>query len=201
MRLVFFDFDKTLTKIDTVLLFGFYIGIKRRKYSKIVSMCADALMAKFNFLSNQEFKERFAWLFLAGERLDEITIVCNNFYDKYSDRLMKRNILQVLDGHRTKGDRVWIVSANYDCFLEPLRRKFAIEGILASQTEIIHDRLTGNLLGKVCHGREKVARVKERFGEEAVSGAVAYGDSKSDLYLLRAVKEGCLVTKQKLRYL
>jgi phosphoserine phosphatase len=89
---------------------------------------------------------------------------------------------------------VYLVSANFDCLLEPLMARWSLAGVIATQAECLAGVYTGGISGEACHGEEKLRRAVARLGQAAVSGAVAYGN-RDDAPLLRAVRTAYLVRR------
>jgi phosphatidylglycerophosphatase C len=57
--------------------------------------------------------------------------------------------------------------------------------LVASRLDVQHGRLTGRLLGKNCHGEEKVKRIVERYPLNEYDEIYAYGDDHSDKPMLK----------------
>ena len=92
--------------------------------------------------------------------------------------------------HIGRGDKVYLVSSNYDFFLQSLVRRWCLTGMIATETEVKNGIYTGKLHGPACYGREKLFRVISQFGGACVKEAISYGDDpKSDVFLMEAVKE------------
>lgn len=200
MSLVFFDFDKTLTKMDTVVPFGIFVAFRKKKYKEVLALVFITIQSRLGLITNQVFKEKFVKLLIADENEDEITRISGQFFNSFLDYLIKVEVFSLLMKHKMNGDEVCLVSANFDFFLNPLQQKWGLSGIICTQTELVNKIFTGKILGKVCHGREKVVRTIAHYGEEAIRKAIAYGDSASDKHLLNIVKNGYYITKKGLKF-
>ena len=192
--LVFFDFDGTLTKIDSTARFAFFMAGERVLDRDFLLTRGLLLLSNVGLVSNHWFKRFFARRFFAGKNLNELSCVTDEFFDKYLDKMTDEKMLGLLHKHVQKGDKVFIVSANFDFYLMPLQERWKLSGIIAKQTERAKNVLTGRLVGKACHGSEKLRRVIRRFGRPRVARAIAYGDAKSDLFLINNVERGYLIT-------
>ena len=192
--LVFFDFDETLTTRDTVWLFvTFLLNQKPYRHTTRIAVCALNALLKLHLVPNHYFKKYLIRLLLREEPEREMASISARFHETYLDSILNRKIFQCLVRHRIQGNDVYLVSSNFDFVLKPLQQKWNLKGIIATQTEISAGRFTGRLLGHTCHGEEKVTRVIAQFGKERVTQAVAYGDSASDLFLLKSVRTGYLI--------
>jgi len=189
MSLVFFDFDGTLTKRDTILPFGFWLARSKSKTRfRMAALLFLMGLLKFRFLSNHQFKEKFCRLLLKGEsekRVDELSLA---FLANYVERSLNSSVVSVLLEHQEKGDVVYLVSSNFTFLLRPLQTRWNSSGVIATDLEVEAGRFTGQIHGRACDGAEKLARVIELFGKDLVKEATAYGDSRGDRPLLDFVK-------------
>jgi phosphatidylglycerophosphatase C len=188
MRLVFFDFDRTLTRRDTILSLGLFLArVNPRPLLTTALLLWTLLLLKMRLISNHEFKEQFCRRLLKGEREDRIQLLSRSFTNERITRQWNREVVQKLKEHRRLGDEIYIVSSNFCFLLEVVRTHLGADGVIATELEIVDGRYTGSLLGLACSGDEKLSRVLARFGRERVEQAVAYGDSPDDRSLLRFV--------------
>jgi phosphatidylglycerophosphatase C len=189
-RLVFFDFDCTLTIRDTIWPFTtFLLKQNRRGYPvRLAALCLSGLLG--HVIPNEYFKRGLAALLLRGRSAQEMDLIAERFHDAYLEKILNRTAVESLVEHIAHGDEIYILSSNFDFFLKPLQKKWNLAGIIATRTEVLNGVFTGRILGNACHGKEKVARVIECFGPTIIKEAVAYGDSASDAFLLDSVKDG-----------
>jgi len=191
MRLVFFDFDGTLTTCDTIRpLASFLCSSLGGSGRSRVSVDLSLLLLKLRMTSNHTFKQEFLRELLKGRSAACVRELVQRFHATYLEAVWNRPVLQSLLNHAAAGDDVWLVSSNFDFFLQPLQERWNLRGILATETEVRDGGFTGRILGRACDGREKLSRVVATFGERRAREAVAYGDSRSDSYLLQFVKTG-----------
>ena len=194
MSLVFFDFDGTLTRRDTILPFGFFLArAKPKKYLEMVHLVLLMIFLKLRILSNHEFKEKFCSSFLRGESEKEIEDLSRIFADRYLKGILNWPVVEALRNHQQRGDEVYLVSSNFTFLLRPLQQTWTSSGVIATDPEIKAGRFTGRISGRACDGPEKLSRVLARFGRERVREATAYGDSRSDRHLLSYVKKAVWV--------
>lgn len=88
-----------------------------------------------------------------------------------------------LHAHRDRGDRVVVVSGNYEWLLAPWCDAHGVE-CLASRLEIRAGRLTGRYDGAQCAGTHKPERVHAHVDVGAFDRVHAYGDTAEDDALL-----------------
>ena len=185
-----FDFDGTLTKRDTLLMFMRHVNGLWRLWMSLVLFLPKLLLMKLHLRDNGKTKEQlFAWHF-QGMRLSDFNEHCESFADENSGVLRQEGMAGVrraLD----EGRRVFVVSASIDNWVEPFFQGSV--AVLGTQLEVKDGKLTGRFLTPNCYGAEKVRRLKA-----AVHGLehnrdkyyiIAYGDSRGDEEMLEFADE------------
>ena len=190
MKVVFFDFDKTLTKVDTLLLFAFFVSIQTKKVYKIIFVFYVFVLFRIKIIKNLSFKQIFAKILFFKMSSNLLLYYSDQFFKKYLNILKLDESLKILQKNVAMGNKVYIVSSNFDIFLTPLTDRWKVNGIIATELEVIDNIVTGNLKGLPCDGVEKLRRVLEKIDIDSVKRADAYGDSKGDYDLLNFVKNG-----------
>jgi len=196
-RLVFFDFDNTLTRFDSTLPFAVFLACRSRTFGRLLSAFLPFLRLRTGALSNHDFKVSFVRTFLRDRSVMEVTELCCRFFDLHLSRMVDGPVLKLLEQHLREGCEVILVSANFDFFLSPLVERWKLQGVVATETEKVNGRLTGRLCGRACFGEQKLRRVRAQFGEDRVAAAIAYADGNEDRFLLDAVREGHLLKKER----
>jgi len=186
MNLVFFDFDNTLTKIDTTLPLAAFIAHKKKKRVRLLLLFMVLLLCKLRLVSNTGMKKIFLHFFIRDEDAESVRNLTKAFVADYLDILANKEIVDRLRKHVAKRDEVYLVSANFDFFLLSLRDQWNLAGVIATRTELKGSAYSGAIVGESCFGPEKLSRAVSLFGRKKIEEAIAYGDSEDDLYLLNA---------------
>ncbi|MGH2756581.1 MAG: HAD family hydrolase [Actinomycetota bacterium] len=100
------------------------------------------------------------------------------------------DIVQVINGHRDRGDLTFLVTAAPIELADTLARHLNMTGAIATVSEVDElGRYTGRLVGGVMHGPQKAKAAAEVAAQQGVDLAecAAYSDSMNDLPLLEAV--------------
>lgn len=194
MNLVLFDFDGTLTKLDTTLEFASCLSAQRPVRGRHLLVAGALMLSRLHILSNNALKKIFARLFLRGRTQNEVRQTAERYICSRLDAVVDARILGLLQDHLNRGDRIYLVSANFDCLLEPFARHWSLDGVVATRAAARQGIYTGGLAGAACHGHEKLQQVISRFGGEALAQAVAYGN-QDDAPLLHCAGKGYLVRR------
>lgn len=95
--------------------------------------------------------------------------------------------LDVLRRHRDAGDTTVLLSASPEPLVEQIADALGFDIALGTRIEVVDGRITGRLVGDLCHGSGKLRRLAEALGSIDLASCTAYADSLSDAALLSAV--------------
>ncbi|MFL5739177.1 MAG: HAD family hydrolase [Flavisolibacter sp.] len=182
--IAFFDFDGTITTQDTLLAF---IRSSKGIFPFILGFLINSpwlLAYKLGIISNQRAKERVLSYFFRGMKLEEFEEQCNRFSKNILPHLMRPAALKEISRLRQNGSLIVVVSASPENWIRSWSKNEGLE-LIASQLEIKEGRITGKILGKNCHGPEKVRRILEKHVMSDYEEVFAYGDTSGDLPMLK----------------
>lgn len=182
-RIAFFDFDGTITTKDTLLEFikfskgtlPFYIGFAFN------SPWLVAYRAKL--ISNQTAKERVLTWFYKKTPLGDFQQTCENFGRTMIPGLIRPKALEEIESLKQKGFEVVIVSASPENWLRTWAEQIGAK-LLSTRLETTNSILTGKIMGKNCHGEEKVRRIREAYDLTGYTDIYTYGDTSGDKPML-----------------
>ena len=183
MNIAFFDFDGTLTRKDSFLPFMKSVSSKRKYYSGLVLIPLLYFQNTFNIISGKKLKEKVLTYFVGGLRPADIRKEVVRFTEKLIPELLTDRALNQLNSHRSKGDKIVIVSASMDIWLEHWCQNNDFD-LICSIAEINNGKYTGKLEGGNCKGEEKVKRINDSYDLTTFERIYAFGDSKHDLPML-----------------
>lgn len=187
-RLALFDFDGTITKSDSMFRFvRFTVGDLRFALGMLV-LSPMFLLLKLKVISNSKAKQWMMQYFFAG--LDERSF--NRAATEYSlshiDKILRPQAIEKIEWHKAQGHTVVLVSASMESWLKPWCDQNGLR-LISTQLEFINGVISGRLVGKNCHGIEKVKRVKKQYDLSQYAYIYAYGDSRGDKELLALADE------------
>lgn len=179
--MVAFDFDKTLTKKDT--LFGFYKAAHGSGWLfevKRTVLLGFAAAYKLKLLSNTALKQAGIWLFLRGKGKREIEEVAKEYARTVEWNAVYRDHFLI----QPEGQRV-VVSASFEEYLRPL---FPDTVFFGSKLRYNKGRVAG--LERNLYGKTKV-EVLQECGYHSFEAV--YSDSKVDTPLFGLGEKAYLV--------
>lgn len=186
--LVAFDFDGTLTVRDSFTAFLKWRVSPGRYYAGLMRLLPAALIYVFD-RNRGKIKAAAVREFLRGVPLEQLEREARAFAQSEAPKLFRPDALAVWRRWRAGGAKLVIVTASPDVVVAPFARGLGADLLIGSKLTIdADDRVTGPLLGPNCRGAEKVARLKEIFGDD-LSLAAAYGDTSGDKEMLAIAHE------------
>lgn len=182
-NIAFFDFDGTVTKKDTMLVFLRSLAGDYQFGLKMLLLGPVFLQLKLGLTSNHRAKELMLRRFIGGMTEVEFTRCCQKFAEKILPSMIRDQALEAIHAHQLDGAEVVIVSASPEywikdwCFANGLV-------LIATRLQVINGKMTGMINGHNCYGPEKVDRIRKEFDLGNYESIFAYGDTKGDKPML-----------------
>lgn len=178
-----FDFDGTLTWLDTSTLFVVHcFGVWGTIFRgiRLVPKFKDYFLGK---IDRKEIKEAVMKHFFRGITIELYQEKAKGFFQTWGWNL-KKQVVWELEEYRRQGNRIVIVSANFEPFMQMAKEVIPFDHLIATGVEVVGGKITGNLIGENCWGKEKLRRFLEYLGKREAYRVIAFGDSRGDRELL-----------------
>jgi len=183
-EIAFFDFDGTITVKDTFLEFIKFSKGNLRFYLGFLLNSPYLVGYKIRLIPNQKAKEKVLQFFFKNTPVSVFNEQCEHFAEEVLPKLIRPKALEEIKKLKGENAIIVVVSASPENWIQNWARKMGLE-LLASKLEVHEGRITGNLLGKNCHGKEKVRRIMEKYSVSEFTTIYAYGDTKGDLDMMK----------------
>ena len=192
-RAAFFDVDNTLIKGSSLYF------LSRGMYSRgffnkrdVLAFVLANLRFKLSGEKNQGEVDRIqsAGMRIAkGKKVDEMLEIGNDVYKKYVSPALWAGTLEIARKHLEQGEEVWLVTATPVEVADLIAHNLGLTGGIGTVAEKIDGEYTGNICGKLLHGKEKAVAIKQLALEHGfdLSQCYAYSDSHNDFPLLESV--------------
>lgn len=178
-RLVLFDFDGTITSSDTLIKFTVFLRGPLRFLIGCLLLCPIIVSYLLRIVPGGRAKHLYMVYFFRNMNVDLFNEKCRQFAESVIPGLVRQSAFTALKSHLAAMDKVYVVSASLENWVNPWCRANGITCI-ASRIEVKDQKLTGKLLGLNCNGGEKVARIKREIDLSQFDEIIAYGDSSGD---------------------
>ena len=125
---------------------------------------------------------------LAGFSVEEMQALVGDAMEPVLRPLVYAEPLHLVQHHRARGERVYIVSATLQEIVEHIADDLGFDGAIGSTCEIVDGRYTGRSL-RAAHGEGKARALRDLAGVDGLDldASTAYSDSYSDVPFLEAV--------------
>ena len=192
-RIAFFDVDNTITRGSTLYFLG--KGMYNRGFftkRDIGAWVLANIRFRMTGTEKSEVISRFqkaATDFIGGHDVKEIRIIGEQIYSEFVSPSIWEGTIELAKEHLSSGDEVWLVTASPEDFANLIAERLGFTGAIGTKAEVRDGKYTGNLNGKLLHGKEKAIAITELTKERGIDlkDCFAYSDSHNDLPLLSAV--------------
>lgn len=174
-----FDFDKTITTKDLLLPFLSSMNSRLKMGFVLLRMIPWIILFYLGLKSRQQVKEKLLKMTLPGH---DILEKGEFFANHVVPHFLLPSALKKMEWHRSQGHELVIISANLDCFINPVGKNLRFDKVIC--TRLVYPP-TGKIDGLNCYGEEKARRLLEAYGPKENFTLYAYGDSKGDEALLK----------------
>jgi HAD superfamily hydrolase (TIGR01490 family) len=187
----FFDLDRTLLRRSSALaLAGSFRDRGLISRTQLLKAAAWQLLFVARGASHEAVRAAAedGLRVLAGTTPDELRTLVVDALEPVLRPLVYAEPLHLVEQHRERGDRVYIVSATLQEIVDAIADDLGFDGALGTVCEVRDGRYTGRAV-RALHAENKAACVRELAGREGLdlAACTAYSDSHTDLPFLESV--------------
>jgi HAD superfamily hydrolase (TIGR01490 family) len=182
MHLALFDFDHTITTVDTYG--GFLRRIATPRQLSRAKWKVGPWLAGYRvgIVPAAGIRARVTRLAFTGRPAEEIETEGARYAAQALPQVLRAEMMHRIDAHQARGDTVVVVSGSLDAYLRPWCERHGLE-LICNRLESRDGKLTGRYHQGDC-GSDKVARIRARYDVDAWPRIHAYGDSREDCGML-----------------
>lgn len=181
--IAFFDFDGTVTRNDTLLEFIKFSRGSFRYYLGFLLNSPILIAYKIGILSNQTAKEWMLRYFFSRKSAEWFQRQSDLFDEQILPSLLRPKAIREIQKLQEAGADIVIVSASAENWIKKWTDSMKIK-LLGTRLIIKNGKITGQIDGKNCHGKEKVCRIKEKYNLADYNEIYCYGDTIGDKAML-----------------
>jgi HAD superfamily hydrolase (TIGR01490 family) len=182
-EIALFDFDGTITTKDTLIEFIRFAKGPFWFYLGFILNLPYLIGYKLKFISNQTAKEKVLQFFFRDTPVEIFTEYCTDFSKNVLPKLIRPKAFEEIRRLKERNTIVVIVSASPENWVEAWARRLQLE-VITTRLEVKNGMITGKIVGKNCHGKEKVNRITEKYKLNDYRIVAAYGDTNGDKPML-----------------
>lgn len=189
MILAIFDLDGTITHTDTFVDFIQHATSRKQFYIGIIVLSIPILLYKCRILSTERIKHLIFKYFFKDFDYDKFKELSESYSKDRLPELIKPSASDAIRAHTTQGHRVVIVTASVSLWVRPWCVSQNLD-LIATELEIVDNKLTGKFSGKHCYGDAKADLIMKKYNQlKGFSYIYAYGDSPADQFMLNLADE------------
>ncbi len=194
-RIAVFDLDGTLTWRDTLLPFlGGYLARHPWRWPRLWRLPFAVAAFVLRQRDPGVFKSRLIRIVMGGEPRGAIDAWAAAFVGRLpARRAFRPAALRAIEEHRDAGDHLILLSASPDLYVPRIGRLLRFDLSISTEVLWCGDRLDGTLVSANRRGEEKVRCLESLHARYPGIPIVAYGNSASDIPLLRRADRAVLV--------
>jgi len=183
MDLALFDFDGTITTRGTYPGFIRFALRPRRKIVAGILLGPLVVGYRAGLVSDRAIRMAMSRIVFKGEQAQHLRRLGERYAAEALPGLIRSVALERIAWHTARGDRVVVVSAALDVYLEPWCATMGVD-VICTQLEADGGRVTGRYVSGDCCGQEKARRIRERYTLSEYSAVYGYGDTEEDREML-----------------
>ena len=183
MDLALFDFDGTITSSDTWTPFMRLAVPRAKMLAGIVRLSPIVLGYRIGVVTASRARQASMRVGFCGEDAAAIGRLGIEYATNAIPRTLRPKALERLDWHKSRSDRIVVVSGSLDVYLGRWCESQGLDCICTT-LEARDGRLTGELVEGDCSGAEKARRIRQRFDLAEYEQIYAYGDTEEDRAML-----------------
>jgi len=200
-NLALFDFDGTITSKDTFTAFVHFAMSPTRLLLGKLLLSPLIVGYKAGLVSGATIRTSVSRFGFAGRRERALREAGLVFGSQMLPQVMRPAMLERIRWHQSQGDRIVVVSASLDLYLDAWCRGHGLD-LVCTELEFRGGRSTGGYRHGDCSGERKLQRIRERYDLAEYPEIYAYGDTREDLPMLAVARHkfyrGRQVTAQEL---
>ena len=187
MHLALFDFDHTITTVDSYGRFLRLVATPAQRAQAWWRVGPWLLAYRLRLISAERIRRRVTAEVLAGRNHDEITRLATGFAHEHLPGVMRPEMLERIHWHKAQGHTIAVVSASIDLYLRQWCEQLGLH-LICNRLEVRDNRLTGRYADGDL-GPHKAAHIRSRYDLRSYTRIHAYGDSSEDMPMLALAHE------------
>lgn len=198
-RLVIFDLDKTLSKVNVSFAFGKYLYQSKALSSfSMIFLVACYCFHRVGLLPVALLHSLAFRRIFSKKKASDMEQKIERFLQGHQKTLFRSSLVQCLEQYKQEETLVWIQSSSPDCLVDPIAKLLGVTTWYASRYQVASDGTYASV-SLVMDGQTKRKILDEFLQKNLISKkeVTAYSDSVLDLPLLEGVGTVVAVNPEK----
>ena len=193
-----FDFDGTLIKDDSmVLFFRRYYKYSRNNTGILITLVWETIKFFVKINSQKQFKEKFLNIVIRSLKNTGLEEIIPDF-SKFLLKKISKDALIEINRLKEKNYETILLSASCDFYLSQIKEALGFSKLICTETCIKDDKII--ITGENCYGRNKILRLLEQYPKDSIDwqNSYCFTDNLSDSGLLSLFGNPFAINNKKL---
>jgi len=194
-----FDFDRTLIKRDSMVLFFLrYFNYSWKDVPDLFRLNMETIKFFLKIYSQNQYKEKFLNLVVNSSRIKDLGKIADDF-SKYLLKLIFRDARKRITRLKDDGYELVLLSASPDFYLEKIKDKLGFSKLICTKTSLKNGKII--ICSENCYGENKIKMLLDEYKKEDVDWEKSYcfADNKSDKHLLSLFGKAFVVNNKRFK--
>lgn len=181
-----FDLDGVLIKGQSLFFLVRYLRkLKKVSFFYFIGIFFWFLLYKIRLVKDVIGIRRKSLRIIKGWDVDSTKIILSKFYCESLKKKLSKEIVNLIQDHKSKGHLVIIASASLDVLVKIIASDIGSDFFVASSLEVSNGKYTGES-GEIAYGLKKLEMLNNLFNLYAIEPVeiYVYSDDYSDIHLL-----------------
>lgn len=194
-----FDFDGTIIKRDSMLLFFLrYFNLSFKSIKNMLYLIIESIKFFLKISTQKQYKERFINLIINSSKIKDF----NKLADDFSEYLIKKiysDAKQKIIELKKSNYELVLLSASPDFYLKRIKDKLGFSKLICTRTNFKYGKII--ITSKNCYGKDKVEMFLDEYRTKKINWKKSYcfSDNKSDRNLLRYFSQAYIINNKRLK--
>ena len=189
-EIVIFDIDNTIIQGQSQALFVEYL--RKKGYMSLIyflSLMIWVILYKVGLVKNPRKPMKYGLSFIKGRRNVEAEKIIQDFFNTVLVNKFYPDAVKIIKEHQKAGRIVILVSNAPDILVKKISDYLMIENYLATVLEIADGMYTGNIIGDIMYGEQKMNSINIfiELHNLSLENSWGYADHDSDAFVLKKV--------------
>lgn len=182
-NIALFDFDGTITLTDSYTPFIFKAIPKDRLKKGKIWLAPYILGYKLKIIRGSVLRSKIFKLGFSDLDASDLKRQGLEYSQNHLPKLIRPEAMQRIQWHLAQGDKIVVVSASMDVYLQPWCKLYGLD-LLCSELEEKHGKVTGIYKNGDCSREVKKQRILDNYDLDKYASIYVYGDSIEDKEML-----------------
>ena len=198
-KIAVFDFDGTLIKRDSMVLFfsRYFKFLSLHGFLNAPQLLIDTLKFALKLYSRKQYKEKFINSIINSSKINNIDKLTNDFSEYLLTKIYidARRKIETL---KRDGFELVLLSASPDFYLKKIKDKLGFSKLICTKTYYKDRKIIIN--GKNCYGKNKIKMFLDEYKIKDINWKESYcfSDCSSDKKLLSYFGKSYFINNKKL---